>query len=214
MRTTPREVQNFSDLKASFSLSSTQKAVLLGTLLGDGSLKCRGNYHRLHIKHSKNQLSLVRYKRDIFSNITNMPISIFTQEVNGKFYEFCEFVTLTHPEFTEFYKKVYTDGTKRITSRFLDNFNDPLSLTLWFMDDGSADYAGASFNTQCFKKGEIDLLIETLKKNFGLETTSRRNKRGWVIYIPKRQMSLFKSLVEKHILPEFSYKLTPYSERL
>lgn len=213
MRTIPREVQSFSDLKASFKLSSTQRAVLLGTLIGDGSLKRRGNYHRLHIKHSKNQLSFVRYKRDIFSNITNMSIRIFTQEVKGKPYEFCEFVTLTHPEFTKVYEEVYINGSKTMTSKFLKDFNDPLSLALWFMDDGCADFAGASFNTQCFEKEEIDLLIETLKKNFGLETTSRRNKRGWVIYVPKRQMNLFRSLVEKHILPEFSYKLTPYSER-
>lgn len=213
MRTTPREVRDYINIKENFSLSEIQKIVLLGTLLGDGSLKCRGNYHRLHIKHSKRQLSLVEYKHKIFSDITTMPIRIFSQEVKNKVYEFCEFVTLTHPEFSEFHRWFYPDGTKRITQKILKEFNNPLSLAVWFMDDGCADYAGVSFNTQCFTKEEVDLLRGIINNNFNIETTSRRNKNGWIIYVPKKHMDLFRSLVEKHMLPKFLYKLHPYSER-
>lgn len=213
MRTTPREVQDFSQIKASFSLSDTQKAVLLGTLLGDGSLKCRGKYHRLHVKHSKNQLGFVEYKRDIFSNITNMKVRIFSQLVGEKYYNFCEFVTLTHPEFSEFYRRVYPQGKKKITWELLKDFNNPLSLTVWFMDDGGADWARALFHTHSFSLKEVNLLRKSLRDSFNLKTTTRKNRGRWVVYVPKNQLGPFRSLVEKHILPEFNYKLVPYSLR-
>lgn len=214
MRTTPREVQDFSKIKALFSLSEIQKAVLLGTILGDGSLKRRGKYCRLHIKHSKNQLIWAEYKRKVFANITNMPVRIFSQKVNNKSYEFCEFVTLTHPEFSKFQKRFYPEGKKKIPEKLLEDFKDPLSLAVWFMDDGSTDWAGALFHTQCFTKGEVNFLRKILRNNFNLRTSCRKNKNGWVIYIPKDNLSLFKSLIGRHILPEFEYKLRPYSTRL
>lgn len=214
MRTTPREVQDFNSIKKSFSLSEKQRTVLFGTLLGDGSLKRRGNYHRLHIKHSRNQISLVEYKRRVFSNITNMRIRNFFQEVKGKSYGFSEFVTLTHPEFTNIYKKIYPGEKKRITQEFLSEFKDPLGLAVWFMDDGCADYAGVAFNTQCFTKEGIEILRSFLRDQFKLDTTSRRNKNGWIIYIPKRMLNRFINLVDDNILERFKYKLQPYSTRI
>lgn len=214
MRTTPREVQDFSKIKSFFSLSEIQKAVLLGTILGDGSLRRRGKYCRLHIKHSKNQLVLAEYKRKIFANITNMPVRIFSQKVNNKSYKFCEFVTLTHPEFSKYYEIFYPGGKKKIPEELLESFKSPLSLAVWFMDDGSADWAGALFHTQCFTKKEVNFLRKILRNNFGLRTSCRKNKNGWVIYIPKGNLSLFRSLIERYILPEFEYKLCPYSTRL
>lgn len=131
-----------------------------------------------------------------------MPIRVFSQEVKSKAYEFAEFVTLTHP-----------NNKKSITKELLSKLNRPLCLAVWFMDDGCADYAGVSFNTQCFTKKEVDLLRYSLQRIYNLETTKRKNKNGWIIYIPKRSLNKFSSLVEKYLLPEFKYKLCPYSLR-
>src|SRR5579859_4562998 len=102
MRTIPRE--DCIDLKLAFKLNSIQKAVLIGTLLGDGGIRQKGKFARLHIKHSLKQLPLVEYKRNIFSNITTMEINVFKQKVGNIDYNFAEFVTLTHPLFLECYK--------------------------------------------------------------------------------------------------------------
>lgn len=194
-------------------MSETQKSVLLGTLLGDGALKKRGNFHRLHIKHSSNQIVLAQYKRDVFSNITSMKVRSFTQEVKGKNYGFCEFVTLTHQSFSDMYSYTYPEGKKLVTKKWLANITHPLSLAVWFMDDGSADFAGLAFNTQSFSLKEIELLRRMLKRTFNLETLFRKNKRGWIIYVPKHQVEKFSSLVKPYMLSEFYYKLTPYSFR-
>lgn len=212
MRTTPREVC-FESIKKGFKLSNLQRQVLIGKLLGDGALKFRGNDCRLHVKHSFNQLALVKYKRRIFRNITSMQTRMFIQEVKGKQYQFAEFVTLTHPEFTKYYNLFYPFSKKIIPKNISEFLDNPLSLTLWFMDDGSAEYAGASLQTHSFSKLGVDRLRKTIKNNFDLETTKRINKGRWIIYFPKKSLVKLKRLLEKYILAEFRYKLIPYSLR-
>lgn len=212
MRAIPREVRNFNSKKASFNLSDIQKAVLAGTLLGDGALKKRGKFHRLHIKHSYNQLFFVKYKRKIFANITSMETRIFKQKVKKKEYKFAEFVTLTHPEFSRFYREYYPNEKKTISQKIAKQLT-PLSLAVWFMDDGCAEYAGLSFNTQCFSLEELQPLRKVMLEAYKIETSVRKNKNGWIIYIPKRFISSFIEIVDEYILPEFRYKLTPYTLR-
>lgn len=110
MRTTPREV--CQQKKNAFVLSRIQKSVLVGTILGDGGIRYRGNDCRLHIKHSINQFELVQYKHHVFSSITTMPIRVFSQPVGTKLYGFAEFVTLTHPVFTAYHNLFYPQGKR------------------------------------------------------------------------------------------------------
>lgn len=212
MRTTPREVCSFLD-KDEFRLNNIQKDVLVGTLLGDGNLSYRGRNCRLHIKHSLNQLVLVDYKRKVFDDITSMRVRKFTQAVGEKDYNFAEFVTLTHPEFTKYHSLFYSGGKKSIPDNIDKLLKTPLSLAVWFMDDGAADYAGASLQTHSFKEEDVINLMRVLKFNFEIYTTKRLNKGKWIIYFPKASMDRLRQLIKVHMLEEFRYKLIPYSIR-
>lgn len=213
MRTIPREVRNFKEIKSNFVLTQEQQAVLLGTLLGDGTLARRGREYRLHVKHGGKQLFFVKYKRAIFAPITSMPVRQFTQKVNQTEYHFAEFVTLTHPIFSDYYHLFYPEGKKVITPEVCRLTTSPQSLAIWFMDDGMSEYAGVSFNTQCFSLPEVDALRQMLAQTFKLDTSRKRNKNGWVIYIPKYMLPKFRELIEPYLLPQFLYKLEPYSEK-
>ena len=199
--------------KNRFKLNQEQENVLIGTLLGDGSLNKRGRFHRLHVKQSSKQLSLVQYRHKIFSNITTMEIRSFSQKVNDRYYEFCEFVTLTHSEFSRYHKLFYPEKGKVISKTLVSQITSPICLANWFMDDGYAEYAGFAFSTHCFSRREVELLSNTINKNFNFATNLRKNKGKWIIYVPKRNVSVFRNIVQPHILPEFYYKLTPYSMR-
>lgn len=211
MRTIPREV--YSQIKSSFNINSEQKAVLLGTLLGDGGIRQKGRFARLHIKHSLKQLPLVEYKKKIFSNIVTMNISVFTQKVGKVDYNFAEFVTLTHPTFLEYYNLFYPNKKKIIPKNIEQLLTDPLSLAIWIMDDGAAEYAGISIQTHSFSKNEVDLLRKTITKNFGIETGRKLNKGKWIIYFPKASLSNLRNQIDEFMLEEFKYKLIPYSKR-
>lgn len=211
MRTTPREV--YLSLKAKFNLSPVQTAVLVGTLLGDGSIQLRKKDARLHIKHALNQLSLVEYKRKVFANIVSMKVRTFKQKVGKVDYNFAEFVTLTHPELTRFHKLFYVNSRKIVPIDINRLLKEPLSLAVWIMDDGSSEYAGLSIQTHSFSEEEVDTLIGVIKKNFDLKALRRRNKGKWIIYFPKGSLSKLSRIVSRYILPDFGYKLLPYSGR-
>ena len=199
--------------KTLFKLNEIQKQVLIGTLLGDGGLRFRGKNCRLHIKHSINQISLVNYKREVFKNITSMKVNVFKQTIGGTDYSFAEFVTLTHPEFTKYYNLFYPSSKKVVPESINYLLVKPLSLAVWVMDDGSAEYAGTSLQTHSFTEGEVKRLIKTIFLNFGIETNKRLNKGKWVIYFPKASMPKLEKLIGSYLLEDFKYKLVPYSTR-
>ena len=210
MRTIPREV--YLKVKNDFKLSRIQKDILVGTLLGDASLKMRKVDARLCIKHSLNQLALVENKRKIFRNIVNMGISKFSQRVGKKNYQFAEFASLTHSDFTKYYVLFYPKG-KKVVPKKIRLMLEPISLAYWIMDDGSPEYSGVSIQTHSFSKKEVNLLIDVLKEKFGLESNIRRNKKHWIIYFPKKSINNLRLLIKPYLLDDYNYKLLPYTFR-
>src|SRR5919197_1331015 len=87
---TPREVQSLTS-----ELTEFQQAVLVGTLLGDGSIAKHGHHHRLFLKHAISQRSLVEWKRAVFADFTTMDLHRFDQVLNGRRYPCLQFVTRT-----------------------------------------------------------------------------------------------------------------------
>lgn len=192
--------------KSKFKLSERQKLVLVGTLLGDGSLAKRGINYRLFVKHARNQRKLIEWKYDVFQNIVLMPLNYFEQKVNEKEYEFIQFVTLTHPVFNE-YREIFYKNSRKIIPLEIDQiFYHPLSLAVFLMDDGANDTFGMTIQTHSFKKNEVRRLSQAIRKNFGIETSLRRNKGKWILYFPKREIKKLYRIVKKYLLPSFIYK--------
>jgi LAGLIDADG DNA endonuclease family len=79
------------------------------------------------------------------------------------------------------------------------------------MDDGTADRSGFIFHTNSFTLQEVQLLVSTLKFKFDLNcsihTRKDRVKLHYLLYIKADSWGKFKSLIEPHIIPHFSYKL-------
>jgi hypothetical protein len=54
-------------------------------------------------------------------------------------YPFCRFVTKSHPYLIELREMFYLDGKKVVPSQISELLKTPLSLAVWFMDDGTVD---------------------------------------------------------------------------
>jgi hypothetical protein len=124
----------------------------------------------------------------------------------------CAFVTRTSPVFSEWHGRFY-EGRRKIVPGDIDTVLTPLSLAVWFMDDGGADYAGLDLQTHSFGLEEVEHLVVTLAARFGIRATTRANKGRWIIYIPASSVGSLRSLIEPHVLPELRYKLVPRRER-
>ena len=178
-------------LKKRFKLSNEQRSALIDTLLGDGSLNKHGRCHRLHVKHSLKQISLVRYRRKMFANISSMPVRSFTQKVKNKIYEFCVLVTLSHPEFTRVHDWFFPGGKNTLLRFFLNNsiILFVLQIGLWTM--ALLKMLALPLTPIAFQKKEVELLSQTLNQNFNSATNLRQNKKKWIIYVPKKNCWAF-----------------------
>jgi LAGLIDADG DNA endonuclease family protein len=203
---TPREVQR--PTRSARELTEFQQAVLVGTLLGDGSIAKHGHYHRLFVKHKAAHRSLVEWKRSVFDDFTTMPLHDFEQRLNGRGYPCAQFVTRTDPVFSMWRDRFYR-GRRKVVPDDIEELITPPSIATWLMDDGTADRAGLSFQTHSFERGEVQRLATMLHERFGLRTSLIRNRGAWIVYVCGSSIAGLAALVAPHILPQFTYKLIP-----
>jgi len=82
----------------------------------------------------------------------------------------------------------------------------PIALAQWIADDGFFRN-GLALQTDSYTRNEVNLLIEALILNFGIEIRVRLEKQNPVIYIPSSQMDLVRSIVLQHLDPYTYYKI-------
>ena len=201
---TPREVQH----RAPAELTPFQQAVLVGTLLGDGSIAKHGHHARLFVKHKEAHRSLVEWKRSVFADFTTMAPNRFEQRLNGRSYPAVQFVTRTHPVFSNWRQRFYLERRKIVPAEIADLL-EPVAVAVWLMDDGTADRAGITFQTNAFRPDESALLASVLTKRYALETSLMWNKGARVVYVHGSSVEALRTLVAPYVLPELSYKLVP-----
>jgi hypothetical protein len=63
----------------------------------------------------------------------------------------------------------------------------PVSMAVWFMDDGSrksSQCRGLYLNTHSFTAQEVDLLRAVMRRDVGVDTSVRQQSDGLQIYVP------------------------------
>src|SRR3989442_876932 len=146
-------------------LSELQRAVLVGTLLGDGSIAKHGQHNRLFVKHKLAHRALAEWKRAVFADFTTIPLHQFDQRLNGKLYPCVQFVTRTDPVFLEWRQRFYRERRQVVPAEIFSLIT-PLSIAVWLMDDGTADSAGVSFQTHSFELRGVESLPAPLSAKF------------------------------------------------
>lgn len=182
------------------SLTEEQKSILIGCLLGDGAMRKKRNA-LLEINHCYAQKSLVDWKLHIFAGL----VRTLPKKRNGNGNRVAyRFVTRSLPVLTPFYDWFFFNKKKKIPRDLRLN---PLSLAVWFMDDGCKNRTSVYLNTQQFTSDEQMYLIFLLKEQFGIESRLNRDKIYFRIRILSQSAKKFVSLVNPHLLDEFKYKL-------
>jgi len=192
-------------------LTTRQQAIIIGTLLGDGCLERRDNHVRLRIDHGVDQRQYVGWKYANLKNISRaLPhTATYFHEKHGKTYTNVRFSTLAHPELNGFWKDFYPHGRKIIPKNLQRLLQHPLSLAVWFMDDGYKrnDCNAFRLNTDMFRKHDQLRLVKILRENFSLESTLHKKGNYWNVYIPSASAKKFADIVRPYILPSFKYKI-------
>lgn len=181
------------------SLTEEQKSIIIGCLLGDGTMRKKSNAY-LEINHCYAQKDLVDWIYSKLRNFVNTPPK--WRKGNG-YREAYRFATRSLPIFTKFYDVFFRSKKKVIPKNLSLN---PLSLAIWFMDDGNKSRSSIYLNTQQFKIEDQYRLISLLKKKFNIDATLNKDKIYFRIRIRTKSVKIFRRLTERFILDSFRYK--------
>ncbi|OGC50752.1 hypothetical protein A2716_01820 [candidate division WWE3 bacterium RIFCSPHIGHO2_01_FULL_40_23] len=205
--------------------------VILGSILGDGSLTVNRGYAnaRLSFRHSVTQQEYFYWKVEKLKEISSDKCvfrqgSIYKKDGFGEIK--LRFQSLALESLTYLHKFTSKRSKKVIKRRWLNLLN-PLGLLVWWLDDGSlvSNSREGVFCTDSFSKKEVDILIKYLKIVWGINTkigSMRKGKSTYLrIYINStEELKKFLRLILPHMkveqmLPKFLilYKIPELQER-
>jgi hypothetical protein len=177
-----------------------QHAIVVGSLLGDGSMRCKTNA-LLEINHSSHQRGYVDWKFGHLADLVSTPPR--ARSGNGGRIAY-RFVTRSEPALTPYYRLFYEHGNTQVPRLAT---LPALALAVWFMDDGCRSRNAVYLNTQQFDAQSQALLVEVLSRQWGLESTLNRDKSYHRIRISVKSTRRLSALIWPYLLPELRYKL-------
>ena len=193
------------------NLSQRENNILLGMILGDAHVRQLKHEARIEVTHTADQKDYLFWK---YENLKRWVISkprlvkIYDKRFN-KVYSQWRFRTKSHKVFSILRNSFYPKGKKIIPQKIESFLKSPLSLAVWFMDDGGRrnDCYGVFLNTLSFTKAENKILRKCLKRNFSLNSRIHWVQDGYRLYIPSKNIKHFSALVYPYIVPSMTYKL-------
>ncbi|MHB1488584.1 MAG: recombinase RecA [Acidimicrobiales bacterium] len=198
-------------------LSDFQWEVILGGLMGDGALSPSRSGHgaRYRFGHGARQADYCDWKASLFANVG---MSRSTNSRGAVFYGLSPL-----PELAELRRAVYVEGGKALSHDYLKAIT-PLSLAVWYMDDGSftLEAKGPQERTRT-RSGRAEICVEAMEPTsrerlvdylgdtWGIRPKlSYRGARGKaVLTFPKEETAKLHALVAPFVHPSMEYKLLP-----
>jgi recombination protein RecA len=200
-------------------LGSQQLQLILGSLMGDGSLspnRSQRSGTRFRMGHGSKQATYLDWKVSMLGNIA------CSRTTNAKGAVFADFTPL--PELAEIHDAVYFgDGKKHLSWDYLKALT-PLALAVWYADDGSFTIRskGVQERTQggsgrieicveAMSPGTRDRLTQYLRDTHGLDVrlAMKGARQVAVLIFTASASAKFQQLVAPYLHPSMEYKLLP-----
>ena len=198
------------------NLTKEQRDVLVGLVLGDGNLEFDGyRGTRLQVKQSEARKEYVLWLYSHFAHMTKTPPK--QRSDTRQWY----FGTRFYEDLENIRQLFYREGEKVVPPNIVELFDSPVTLAVWFMDDGRLDYREKShyayhISTDSFTESDVQRLQTLLLKRFGIAAKTYlslcRGKRYAKLYIGKEGRDAFCETVAPYLLNCFAYKAPPQSQ--
>jgi recombination protein RecA len=198
-------------------LSDFQWQVILGGLMGDGALSRSRSGHgaRFRWGHGAKQADYGDWKASLFANLA---VSRSTNANGAVFHDMQPL-----PELAELREAVYVDGKKVLSHDYLKQLT-PLSLAIWYMDDGSFSLrtegkqrrtaGGSGRVTICVEAMSPDSRVRLcvyLAHTWGVEAKliASGSAGKAVLVFSKDETAKLHALIAPFVHPSMQYKLLP-----
>lgn len=185
-----------------YSLSDRQTEILIGSLLGDAYIHPLG---KVCFEQSSLQQEYLLWKYAEFKNLAYPKIAqVARLDKRNKNLTFsCRF--FLRQIFRSWRNIWYLDGHKTLPTD-LEKWFTPLTLAVWYMDDGHLEKGIAPlFASESFTKEESIVLSNIMYNKWQLKSYINNNHRIRICHESARH---FIELVERYIVPSMRYKIT------
>ena len=199
-------------------LSPFQWEALRGTLMGDGAVSNGPGDHtaRLRFCHGRAQLEYAAWKASLFANLRS---SSYARELDGAVqYDFQPLA-----ELSDLRQSVYVEGKKVFDDEYLKQLT-PLSLALWYMDDGSFSLRSKGSQARTLGgSGRVEICVEAMEREtrerirtyladtWGIHTklTEYPPRNKAVLRFNTAETAKLQALIAPFVHPSMEYKLLP-----
>lgn len=196
--------------KQDLKLSKRQRELIVGLLLGDGHLETQngGRTYRLKVEHGSAQREYLEWLANEFQDWL---LSGWYEKRKGTKLVY-GFTTVSHPALRFYGAQFYQNGKKRIPP-LIKKLMTPLSLAIWFLDDGSAKsskHRSLVVHSLGYNRKDLELVQETLQC-LGIETSLHKQRNNtFRLYLPHASSLIIVEQFVRPILnevPVLAYKL-------
>lgn len=205
--------------KRTIRLTKEQRAIITGTLLGDGHLETKdgGRTYRLKIEHAVKQKEYVEWLYQKLRPLVGAPPRERSYRSGFSANFMCYgFATYSIGSLRFYGQQFYTESGVKVVPKIIHKLLEPLSIAVWYLDDGSFKsnrHKTFIIHSHSFTIGELKRIQDVLQSKYGIKSSLNRQKYTgklyWRIYILSessvRFLELIKPVVDK--LPSMKYKL-------
>ena len=203
-----------SQIKEKIILTSMQKEVLYGALLGDGSLVTHKHATNSYFSYLSKSKQHVEYVMNYFQEyLTKAGIceSDYLDQRTNKIYHRSLAKTYSNDAFTQEKQHWYQNGKKIIPD---DLILTPTTCLIWYIGDGCISHGKRTQNiklaTQCFSKEDQEKIILPQLQKFEASLMkadiSKDGQQQYFIYIPKRKIKKFLEYIGPCPFSDYQYK--------
>ena len=196
------------------NFTARQRAILAGTILGDAFVQKTGSKNaRLRLEHGEKQKEYLLWKGQQFPRLFNgspQHLERIHPETK-KTYTYWRWQSNATPELGTWRTRFYPEGKKRIPGNLAEYVREPLSIAVWYMDDGY--YSPVQKHSFLYlgrvSKGEAEIAAEAIQSNFDLAVRvyDKKNK-GFALFFPVAETKKLHALIAQEVIPSMQYKLS------
>jgi len=203
---TNKDPENLQEL-----FTEDHKQVLLGSVIGDASLRPSTINSSFEETHGVNQRKYLLWKNE-YLNIFNGKVKnkLNKNKKLNKIYPAVRLSTSSLPTITKYRKMFYPDGKKIINLDILNQLNE-LGLAVWYLDDGHVCLLEnlVVISTDCFTYEEHKIMRRWFNGRFGVIPRISKRKGKYYLTFDREDsdklFEIFKKVFGKYNIPDNMY---------
>ena len=180
-------------------VSDRQVEILVGCLLGDAYLTKLG---KIQIEQSDKQKKYVDWKYQELASISySQPKEVIRfEKADNRVTKSLRFWTR---QYFRVWRKIFYRDNHKVYPEELSNWISPLSIAVWYMDDGYCKDKNCILSTESFDLNDRKQLAKKLQE-FGVEVILRKSGK---LRIRSKSLPKFFELIRPYIHQSMAYKL-------